>query len=108
MNWLTLPTIKEHLRIEADFTMEDSMLTIYGESAEATVLSITGRTVAELKEMNIDDQTKVPTPIIHASLLLVDTSYQQRAAVSPQQLYAIPYAFDMLIKPYIKLTRSED
>jgi hypothetical protein len=33
----------------------------------------------------------------------------QRTAVSPQQMSPVPYAFDMLIKPYMRLaSKSED
>ena len=44
MKWLTLTEIKQQLRIEADYTDEDALLTRYGNSAEAVVLNITGRT----------------------------------------------------------------
>jgi hypothetical protein len=32
----------------------------------------------------------------------------QRTAVSAQNLYAVPYAFDFLIKPFMKLTVDEE
>jgi hypothetical protein len=38
----------------------------------------------------------------------VDTSYTNREAVSMQQLYAVPYGFDMLIKPYMRLTTKTE
>jgi hypothetical protein len=45
----------------------------------------------------------IPAPLYHAALLLVDNSYQNRTPASPQQLYAVPYGFDLLVKPYMKL-----
>ena len=54
MKWLTLTEIKQQLRIEADYTDEDALLTRYGNSAEAVVLNITGRTYDELKAMILD------------------------------------------------------
>ena len=35
--------------------------------------------------------------------MLVDNSYQNRTPSSTQQLYSIPYGFDMLVKNYMKL-----
>ena len=37
MKWLTLELIKKHSRIDSN--VEDDLLTIYGESAEDTVLN---------------------------------------------------------------------
>jgi hypothetical protein len=50
----------------------------------------------------------VPAKIIHASLMLVDLSYQQRSPISQQNLYTVPYAFDMLIKPFMKLANDNE
>ena len=100
MKWLTLDTIKEQLRIEPDFTDEDSLLTTYGESAEETVLNVCSRTYEDF----IEEYGEIPKDIIHASLLLVGVSYHQREAASMNQLYAIPYAFDMKVKPYMRLS----
>ena len=35
--------------------------------------------------------------------MLVDVSYNNRSPIGPQQMSLIPYTFDMLIKPYMKL-----
>jgi hypothetical protein len=32
----------------------------------------------------------------------------QRTAVSPQQMSPVPYAFDMLIKPYMRLAQKQE
>lgn len=97
MNWLDLQTIKNHLRVTEDY--EDDLLTVYGDSAEETVLNVLNTTYEEL----IEEYTTVPTPIKHASLMLVDISYQMRAPVTPQNMYLVPYTFDLLIKPYMIL-----
>lgn len=44
-----------------------------------------------------------PVPLIQASLMLVDNSYTQRSPASAQNLYSVPYTFDVLVKPYMKL-----
>lgn len=101
MKWLTLDWIKTHSRVCCD--CEDDLLVLYGEAAEDTVLSIIGWCYEEL----IEKYGQVPAPIMQASLIMVDTSYTQRSAVSPQNLYAVPYGFDMLVKPYMRLTEQE-
>jgi uncharacterized phage protein (predicted DNA packaging) len=108
MKWLTIDAIKKHSRI--DFDCEDDLLEMYGESAEETVLNVLGRTYEEVVELFGADKRPVPAPIVHASLLLVELSYTQRAPISQQNLYTVPYAFDLMVKPYMRLadkTRKE-
>ena len=50
MKWLTLQRIKQRLRIEADFTEEDDILEMYGESAEEAVLELLNRSYEDLYE----------------------------------------------------------
>ena len=108
MRWTTLTDIKAQLRIEIDFTQEDTLLTMYGEAAEQFVLDYLQRTEAELKAMNITDQTAVPMNVKLATLMLVDLYYQQRGPVSMQNLYLIPYGFDALVSNYRKGTYSSE
>lgn len=98
MKWLTLEYIKKHSRI--DFDCEDDLLTMYGESAEETILEICGRTYEEF----VADYGSMPKPLFEAALMLVDLSYQQRNPVSAVNLAAVPYTFDFKIKPYMKLS----
>lgn len=107
MKWLTLQEIKAHLRIDSDCCIEDSLLTRYGASAEATILQLTRRTVEELIAMNPLQDGEVPPDIWEASLLLVEHSYQNRGAVSPISMYTVPYGFDMKIRPYMRLTSDD-
>ena len=73
---------------------------VNGESAEDVLLQYLNRTYEDLIEV----YGHIPAPLRHASLMLVDTSYQHREPASPQNLYAVPYAFDLLVKPYMRLT----
>lgn len=98
MKWLTLPEIKEQLRIEADFTLEDQKLTMYGDSAEEVLMEVTRRTYDDF----IDNYGKIPTPIREVSLMLVTVSYETGSAVSLQQFYS-NQTFDMKVKPYMRL-----
>ena len=104
MKWLTLPFIKQQLRIEPDFTLEDDMLTLYGNSAENTLLQLCNRSY----ESFLDEYGEIPQDIIHATLMLVDVSYHQRSPISQYQLYAVGYAFDQKVKPYMWLTTRDD
>lgn len=104
MKWLTLTKIKQQLRIEQDFTLEDELLTTYGESAEETVLNVCGRTYEDF----ISSYGAIPSDIVHATLMLVDLSYQHRTPASMQQMYAVPYSFDAKVKPYVRLATPAD
>lgn len=100
MKWLTLPRIKQQLRIEADFTEEDDLLEMYGESAEEVLLNYLNRSFDDVMEV----YGRMPAPLTHAALMLVDTSYQYRSPVSVQSMSLVPYTFDILIKPYMRLS----
>lgn len=97
MKYLSLELIKAQSRIEYD--CEDELLELYGEAAEETVCEICRRTASDFTET----YGEVPKAIVQASLMLVDVSYSQRSPVGVQQMHAVPYTFDLLIKPYMKL-----
>ena len=46
----------------------------------------------------------VPKALVQAALMLVAQSYQHREPSSPQNMSFVLYAFDQLLKPYMKLT----
>lgn len=99
MKWLTLKEIKQQCRIEPDYTDEDDVLTGYGDSAEETVLNLCQRTYDDF----IENYGKIPQPIVEASLMLVTLSYEHRTPVTQYQMYAVGYAFDTKVKPYMRL-----
>ena len=101
MKWLKIDYIKQHSRI--DYDCEDGLLELYGESAEETVLNVINRTYDEVVAKFGTEDKPIPAALIHASLLLVEVSYPQRGPISQQNMYTVPYAFDMLVKPYMKL-----
>ena len=101
MKWLTIDAIKRHSRI--DYDCEDALLEMYGESAEETVLNIINRSYADVVEKFGTEKHPIPAPLVHASLLLVEESYTQRAPITQTNLYVVPYAFDMMVKPYMRL-----
>lgn len=99
MKWLTLERVKKHLRLDASNTQEDDLLQLYATAAEDTILNLCNRSYDCLLECYGD----VPKPIQNASLLLVENQYTQRSVVSPTNLSAVPYSFDLLVKPYMIL-----
>lgn len=100
--WLTLEQIKQQCRIEADFTLEDARLESYGHSAESTVLNLLNRTYYSV----LEQYGEVPQDIINASLMLVDVWYQHRSPIESVSLSMVPYTFDLMLKPYMRLAGS--
>lgn len=98
MKWLTIEWIKKHSRI--DFDIEDDLLELYGNSAEESVLNLCNRSYEDI----VETYNGVPKAIVHASLMLVEVSYKFRDPDTMQRLYAVPYTFEMLLKPYMILT----
>ena len=103
MEYKTIEYVKQHSRI--DFDCEDSLLELYATGAEETVAALLnrGKTVAEMVASLTEEYGKLPSAIIHATLMLVEQSYHQRGPVWPQNLNLIGYSFDMMIKPYMRL-----
>ena len=103
MEYLTLEYIKQHSRI--DFDCEDDLLELYGSSAEETMAQVLnrGKDATEMVASLTEDFGKVPDPIMHATLELVDASYQHRSPADAQQMYYVLYGFDFKVKPYMKL-----
>lgn len=97
MKFLTIDYIKQHSRL--DYTCEAEILELYGEAAEATLFNYIGMTYEEL----VEKYGGVPAPLKQAALMLVDTSYQYRSPISPTHLSIVPYTFDILVKPFVKL-----
>lgn len=101
MKYLTLDNIKAQLRLtDEQAELEKDLLDMYGESAEETVLNLLNRSMEDIMEQ----YGTVPKPLMHATLMLVDNSYKERSPISPQSMSTVPYAFDMMLKPYMRLT----
>ena len=101
MKFLTFDQIKAQLRLDDEqATEEHNLLELYGDAAEDMVLTTLNRTITDIFEQ----YGMVPKALVQAGLMLVAQSYQYREPSSPQNLYAVPYAFDLLLKPYMRLT----
>ena len=91
MKFLTFDMIKAQLRLDDEQAkLEYDLLNDYGEAAEDAVLNICHRTITDIFEQ----YGMVPKALVQAGLMLVAQSYQHREPASPQNLYAVPYAFD--------------
>lgn len=101
MKFLTFDQIKAQLRLD-DIQAEEErdILELYGDAAEDMVLNTLNRTITDVYEQ----YGTVPKALVQAALMLVAQSYQHREPASQQNMYAVPYAFDLLLKPYMKLT----
>jgi hypothetical protein len=101
MKYLTFEQIKAQLRLDDEQAeLEKDLLEDYGEAAEDTVLNICNRTLEDI----IEQYGKVPAPIRRVTLLLVDNAYKERSPISPQSMSVVPYSFDIMLKPYMRLT----
>lgn len=97
MKYLTIDDIRQHTRI--DWNDEDAVLELYGAAAEDATLNVLRRSYDEVLAL----YGEVPAPVRQATLLLAANSYQHREPASAQNMSAVPYAFDVLVKPYMRL-----
>ena len=103
MKFLTLDQIKAQLRLDDQQALDEhDLLELYGDAAEDMVLNTCNRTITDIYEQ----YGMVPKALVQAGLMLVAQSYQHRETASPQNLSVVPYAFDLLLKPYMRLTTS--
>lgn len=101
-DWLTPGYVRAHSRI--DYDCDDELIDIYIRSAERALLNYTRRTYDEIMAKWGGEKSVFPEDLMHATLMLVDHSYTQRSPADSRQMYAVPYTFDFLVKPYIKLS----
>ena len=102
MKFLTIEYIKAHSRI--DYNAEDELLTLYGSAAEETVLNWLNRSYENV----LETYGEVPAAVKQAALMLVDTSYQYRSPITPGNVSVVPYTFDILVKPYMRLSDDDN
>lgn len=105
MKFLTIDKIKQQLRL--DCTCEAELLEGYGKSAEQTLAGYLGymdnKNHPSVDKMLEDFDGNLPAPLEQAALMLVDLGYQYRNPINIQNMSVVPYGFDMLVKPYVKL-----
>lgn len=89
MTAITLPDLKQHLRLDPDDTSEDDLLTAKIEAAEEWVSSFTGSTLADLGD-------PVPAPVLEAIRQLAGYLYENREGEGD----GVPLDTLRLLSPY--------
>ena len=104
MKYLTFEQIKQQLRLD-DEQAERERIRLEGmaEAAEDAVLTIIRRPLRNVKQV----YGHVPQKLIQVTLLLVDDWYQHRGTVENFSMSAVPYAFDFMLKPMMRLAGEE-
>ncbi len=88
--------LKKHLVIESDYTDEDTLLTLYGNTAEESVEKELNRTWDDVRE----EYGSVPASLQSACLFYAAHLYRVREPVASVKMEKIPQTFDALWKPY--------
>ncbi len=97
--------VKQHCRIDTDFTGDDALLTLYTGAAARYVQTWTRRTLYEKEDSSgyVDDPDSIllNDDVKAAMLLLVGHWYANRETVSVGQTVAeVPFAVEALLQPY--------
>ena len=96
------------LQMREDFDGEDDLIALYGEAAEDAVIGATRRTLDELIEIGqAEGSFGFPSRLKVAILMLAAHSHRNLEPVAAVAQNAVPYAFDMYIKPYVKLSERK-
>lgn len=104
MKFLTFEQIKAQLRLDDEQAeLERTRLEGMAMAAEEAVLTIMRRSLVDV----ILTYNGLPQRLIQVTLLLVDEWYQRRSSVEQGQLSPVPYAFDFMLKPMMRLTGNE-
>ena len=100
MKYLTFEQIKAQLRLDdQQAELERKRLEGMAEAAEDAVLTIIRRPLYNVKQV----YGHIPQKLIQVTLLLVDEWYQHRSPVEQGQLSPVPYTFDFILKPMMRL-----
>lgn len=104
MKYLTFEQIKAQLRLDDEQAeLEHMRLEGMAMAAEEAVLAIMRRSLIDV----ILTYNGLPERLVQVTLLLVDEWYQHRAAAEPGTLSPVPYAFDFMLKPMMRLSGGD-
>lgn len=94
--YLELTQIKKHLNIDPEFHDDDSYLMDLATAAENIVQQNIDRPLSD----TVDGGGNIPSPLVHAMLLLVGNYYANRESVTFGAATALPHAYEYIIKLY--------
>ena len=104
MKYITFEQIKQQLRLDDEQAeLERTRLEGMAMAAEEAVLAIMRRSLIDV----ILTYNGLPQRLVQVTLLLVDEWYQHRSPVEQGQLSPVPYAFDFMLKPIMRLSGGE-
>lgn len=114
LKYVTLHELKLQMRV--DFEEEDEIIRAYGRAAEDAIIRGTGRSETELLRFGFEEKTgelptegeilgseHFPSRLKVAILMFAANLYRNREPVASVAQNAVPYSFDVLVKPYKKL-----
>ena len=105
MKYLTIEKIQAQLRLtDEQVELERDFLIDLGDGAEEMVMNACARSYENIME----EYGRMPQSLVNATKMLVALGYQQREVVSQQNMYAVPYSFELAVKPYMRLASKED
>lgn len=93
MQYITLEEVKQHLRIDSDYTFDDAYLN--------TLISVAQQVISNDIQRDLTSYTELPLPLKHAMLLLIGDYYNQREDTNDLKMNAIPNGIKRLVAPYI-------
>ncbi|EDR5597118.1 phage gp6-like head-tail connector protein [Salmonella enterica subsp. diarizonae] len=100
---LKMEEIKAQLRLDEDFTDEDSLLELMGQAVQSRTENFLNRRLyamaADLPE-DYPDGLVMPDEIKLALLLLVTHFYENRSTVTEVEKLELPMSFNWLVGPY--------
>ncbi|MDM3203905.1 head-tail connector protein [Citrobacter sp. Cf097] len=100
---LSMEEIKAQLRLDDDFTDEDSLLALLGKAAQSRTENYLNRRLYE-KPQDIPpddpDGLVMSDEVKLAMLMLVSHFYENRSAVTEVEKLELPMSFNWLVGPY--------
>lgn len=104
MKYITFEQIKAQLRLDdTQADLERTRLEGMAGAAEEAVLDIMRRSLVDV----ILTYNGLPQRLVHVTLLLVDEWYQHRSTIEMGSMSSVPYAFDFMLKPMMRLSGDE-
>ncbi|UXY12069.1 head-tail connector protein [Kosakonia sp. ML.JS2a] len=100
---LTLSEIKAQLRLDEDFTDEDTLLVLLGSAVQARTESFLNRTLYEKSAtVPVEDPEglAMPDDVKLGMLLLLTHYYENRSSVSEIEKSEMPQSYNWLVGPY--------
>ena len=94
--FITLDRIKKHLNIDNYFEDDDEYLLYLESVAETVVEQHIDKNLSDL----LDTNGELPTPLVHAMLLLIGNMYNNRESVTTGFALEVPLSYSYILDLY--------